>query len=74
VYYHALNEVTVENNYSLPRIDGLFYQPHGACVFSKIDLQIRIGSAKDTRMWHSKVCLHFEEWSVQVNGDVFWID
>jgi hypothetical protein len=74
VYYRALNEVTIEKNYLLPRIDGLFDQPRGACVFSKIDLQIGIGSAEDMRMWHFKVCLHFEEWSVQVNGDVFWID
>jgi hypothetical protein len=35
--YHALNEVTVRNKYPLPRIDDLFDQFHGACVFSKID-------------------------------------
>jgi hypothetical protein len=39
VDYHALNEVTVKNMYPLPRIDDMFDQPHGACVFSKIDLQ-----------------------------------
>jgi hypothetical protein len=50
VYYRALNEVSVENKYSLPRIDGLFDQLRGACVFSKIDLRIGIGSTKDTRM------------------------
>jgi hypothetical protein len=50
VYYYALTEVTIENKYLLPRIDGLFDQLHGAHVFSKIDLQIRIGSAEDTRM------------------------
>jgi hypothetical protein len=50
VYYHALTEVTIENKYLLPRIDDLFDQLHGAHVFSKIDLQIRIGSAEDTRM------------------------
>jgi hypothetical protein len=38
MYYRTLNEVTVENNYPLPRIDGLFDQLHGARVFSKIDL------------------------------------
>jgi hypothetical protein len=36
--YHALNEVTIKNQYPLPRIDELFDQLHGACVFSKIDL------------------------------------
>jgi hypothetical protein len=37
VYYHALNEVTIKNKYPLHRIDDLFDQLHGACVFSKID-------------------------------------
>jgi hypothetical protein len=36
---HALNEVTVKNKYPLPRIDDLFDQLCGACVFSDIDLQ-----------------------------------
>jgi hypothetical protein len=39
VYYRSLNEVTVENKYPLPRIDGLFDQLHVVCMFSKIDLQ-----------------------------------
>jgi hypothetical protein len=43
VYYRALTEVTIKNKYPLPRIDGLFDQLHGAHVFSKINLQIRIG-------------------------------
>jgi hypothetical protein len=38
--YRALNEVTVKNKYPQPRIDDLFDQLHGACVFSKIDLQL----------------------------------
>jgi hypothetical protein len=37
--YRALNEVTVKNKYPLPRIDDLFDQLCGACVFSKIDLR-----------------------------------
>jgi hypothetical protein len=37
--YRALNEVTVRNKYLLPRIDDLFDQLRGACVFSKIDLR-----------------------------------
>jgi hypothetical protein len=36
--YGALNEVTVKNNYPLPRIDDMFYQLRGACLFFKIDL------------------------------------
>jgi hypothetical protein len=39
VDYRALNEFTVKNKYPLPRIDDLFDQLCGACVFSKIDLQ-----------------------------------
>jgi hypothetical protein len=38
VDYRSLNEVTIKNKYPLPRIDDLFHQLKGACVFSKIDL------------------------------------
>jgi hypothetical protein len=46
VDYRALNEVTVKNKYPLPKIDDLFDQLHGACVFSKIDLQSRYHQLK----------------------------
>ena len=36
--YRELNKVTVRNKYPLPRIDDLFDQIYGACVFSKIYL------------------------------------
>ena len=39
--YRELNKVTVRNKYPLPRIDYLFDQLQGACVFSKIDLRPR---------------------------------
>jgi hypothetical protein len=39
VYYRTLNEVIVKNKYPLPRIDDLFNQLCGACVFSTIDLR-----------------------------------
>ena len=38
VDYQSLNEVTIKNKYLLPRIDDLFDQLRGACVFSKINL------------------------------------
>jgi hypothetical protein len=37
--YCSLNEVTIKNKYLLPRIDDLFDQLKGACVFSKINLR-----------------------------------
>ena len=37
--YRELNKVIVRNKYPLPRIDDLFYQLQGACVFSKINLR-----------------------------------
>jgi hypothetical protein len=39
VEYHSLNEVTIKNKYSLPRIDELFDQLKGAKYFSKVDLR-----------------------------------
>jgi hypothetical protein len=39
VDYHSLNDVTIKNKYPLPRIDDLFDQLKGACVFLKIDLR-----------------------------------
>jgi hypothetical protein len=38
VDYRALNEVTIKNKYPLPRIDDMFEEFHGVCVFSKIEL------------------------------------
>jgi hypothetical protein len=37
VDYHGLNQVTMKNKYPLSRIDDLFDQLCGVCVFSKID-------------------------------------
>ncbi|WVZ90263.1 hypothetical protein U9M48_036578 [Paspalum notatum var. saurae] len=39
VDYRGLNAITVKNKYLLPRIEDLFDQLKGACVFSKIDLR-----------------------------------
>jgi hypothetical protein len=44
--YRALNEVTIKNKYPLPRINDLFDQLRGACVFSKIDLRSRYHQLK----------------------------
>jgi hypothetical protein len=50
--YHALNEITIKNKYSLPRIDDLFNQLCGACVFSKINLWLRYHQLK---IWESDI-------------------
>jgi hypothetical protein len=39
VDYRSLNEVTIKNKYPVPRIDDLFDQLKGACIFLKNDLQ-----------------------------------
>jgi hypothetical protein len=39
VDYRYLNDVTVKNKYSLPRIEDLFDEMRDARVFSKIDLR-----------------------------------
>jgi hypothetical protein len=39
VNYCSLNEVTIKNKYPLPRIDDLFDQLKGACIFTNIDLR-----------------------------------
>jgi hypothetical protein len=36
--YRALNKITVRNQHPLPRIDEMFEQLHGRCVFSNVDL------------------------------------
>jgi hypothetical protein len=46
VDYNALNEVTIKNKYPLVRIDDLFDQLHGVCVFSKINLRSRYHQLK----------------------------
>jgi hypothetical protein len=39
VDYRSLNEITIKKKYPLPRIDDLFDQLKGSCVFSKIGLR-----------------------------------
>jgi hypothetical protein len=39
VDYQSLNEMMIKNKYPLPRIEDLFDQMKGACMFSKIDLR-----------------------------------
>nr|GEY52399.1 putative reverse transcriptase domain-containing protein [Tanacetum cinerariifolium] len=38
--YRELNKLTVKNRYPLPRIDDLFDQLQGSCVYLKIDLRL----------------------------------
>lgn len=40
VDYRSLNKVTIKKKYHLLRIDDLFDQMNGGCVFSKIDMRL----------------------------------
>jgi len=39
VDYRELNAISIKNRYPLPRINDLFDQLKGSCIFSKIDLR-----------------------------------
>jgi hypothetical protein len=60
----CLNEVTIKNKYPLPRIDDIFDQLRGACVFSKIDLrseyhQLKVGECDILKTaFVSRYCLY----------------
>ena len=41
INYRALNKLTIRNRYPLPRIDDLFDQLAGSCVFNSLDLAQR---------------------------------
>ena len=63
--YRHINKVTVKNKYSLPRIEDLFDQLKGACVFSKIDLrsgyyQLRVKDADMPKTTFSTRYGHYE--------------
>jgi hypothetical protein len=65
--YRALNEVTTNNKYTLPRTLWCM------CVL-KDQSSIGISSVEDSRVRHTKNCIHFEVLSVRVHNDVIWID
>ena len=59
--FWKLNQVTLKNNYPLPRIDDLFDQLRNAKIFSKIDLrswyhQLKI-KVEDIAKTHSELDL-----------------
>jgi hypothetical protein len=68
--YRSLNKVTIMNKYPLPRIDDLFDQLKGACVFSKI----HISPTEDSIIRHTQNNLHYSVWFIRVYGYVIRID
>jgi hypothetical protein len=61
--YRGLNDLTIKNKYSLPRMDELFDQLQGAGCYSKLDLrqgyyQVKVKEEDipkttfNTRYWH----------------------
>jgi hypothetical protein len=46
VDYRSLNEMMIKKKYPLPRIEDLFDQMKGACVFLRIDLWLRYHQLK----------------------------
>ncbi|WVZ81122.1 hypothetical protein U9M48_028538 [Paspalum notatum var. saurae] len=60
----SLNDVTIKNKYPLPRIDDLFDQLQGACVFSKIDLRSGYHQLKIRPSDIPKTRFHYRIWVI----------
>jgi hypothetical protein len=61
----SLNEVTIKNKCPLLRIEDLFDQMRGACVFSKIDLQsVRLPPAENQKVRYPKNSIQNKVWLV----------
>ncbi|XP_070660658.1 uncharacterized protein [Malus domestica] len=58
VDYRKLNQVTIKNKYPLPRIDDLFDQLRGSCIFSMIDFDL--GTINFELSWRISPGLHSE--------------
>jgi hypothetical protein len=63
VNYRDLNAVTIKNKHPLPRIEDLFDQLQGACVFSKIDLRSGY-PAEDSSRGHPEDGIHLPVWAI----------
>jgi hypothetical protein len=64
VDYRSLNEMTIKDKYPLLRIEDLFNQMKGACVFSKNEAAVRISLVENQRVKHSKNSVHDKVWLI----------
>jgi hypothetical protein len=53
--YRSLNDVTMKNKHSLPRIEDLFNRMRGARVFLKIDLRLGYHQMKIHRIFLRRI-------------------
>ena len=74
INYKLLNSVTVKKKYPLPRIDDLFYQFRGACVFFKIDLRSGYHQLRIREQDVVKIAFHSRYRHYEFLGDAIWIN
>ena len=71
--YRELNKVIVRNKYPLPRIDDLFDQLQGTCVFSKIDLRSGYHQLRLEVKMYPRLLFELDT-GIMSFGYAFWFD
>jgi hypothetical protein len=72
--YHALNKITIKNNYVLPCIDNLLNQLNGAKYFNWIDLKSMYYQIHIVDKDVEKIAMKTRyEWFICIFGDAIWV-